>query len=68
MKILILKFKTIGDVLLITPLIDNLNYYYPTARIDVAVNHGTEEMLTLNPKINHIWTYDRKKNSKQEVF
>ena len=32
------------------------------------MNHGTEEMLTLNPKINHIWAYDRKKIQSKKFF
>ena len=61
MKILILKFKTIGDVLLITPLIRNLKTYYPKSFIDVAVNSGTEDMLTLNKNISNIFVYPRER-------
>ena len=68
MKILVLKFKTIGDVLLITPLIRNLKYFYSNPLIDVAVNFGTEEMLTLNPNINKILVYNRKKIKNIPVF
>ena len=59
MKILLLKYRNIGDVILITPLIENLKSYYSNAVIDVSVNKGTEEMLSLNPRINRIFTYDR---------
>ena len=59
MKILLLKFRNIGDVLLTTPLINNLKNYYPDAKIDCSVNKGTEGMLTLNPHLNKIITYDR---------
>jgi heptosyltransferase-3 len=59
MKILLLKYRNIGDVLLITPLIENLRVFYPNANIDVSVNKGTESMLTLNPNLNKVITYDR---------
>jgi heptosyltransferase III len=59
MKILILKFRNIGDVLLSTPLIKNLKIFYPDAQIDFSLNKGTESMLTLNPNINKINIYDR---------
>ena len=59
MKILIIKFLHIGDVLLMTPLLKNLKLHYPDIVIDVAVNKGTEEMLTGNPSINTIHVYDR---------
>lgn len=59
MKILILKFRNIGDVLLITPLLSNLTQRYPNSQIDVAVNKGTEPMLSLNPNIHKLIVYDR---------
>ncbi len=59
MKILILKFRNIGDVLLITPLLSNLKQNYPKSQIDVAVNKGTEPMVSLNPNIDKLFIYDR---------
>jgi len=59
MKILVIKFRNIGDVLLTTPLIKNLRLNYPDAQIDVLVNKGTESMLTFNPNIDNIFTYNR---------
>lgn len=64
-NILIMKFRNIGDVLLISPLIKNLKLNFPDAKIDIALNKGTEEMVSLNPDINNILIYDREtiKNS-----
>ncbi len=59
MKILIIKFRNIGDVLLITPLVSNLKAYYEETQIDVAVNHHTEPMINLNPNINKVIIYER---------
>jgi heptosyltransferase III len=59
MKILLVKFRNIGDVLLTTPLIANLKNNFPDAQIDFSVNKGTESMLTLNPNLNDIFVYDR---------
>ena len=59
MKILILKFRNIGDVLLTTPLLSNLKQYYPESQIDMGVNKGTESMVSLNPNINKLFIYDR---------
>lgn len=67
-RILVIKFRNIGDVLLITPLIRNLKLNYPNALIDVAVNKGTEEMITLNPNINDIIIYDRSKIKSLNIF
>ena len=60
MKILLVKFRNIGDVLLVTPLVSNLKAYYNDAQIDIAVNRYTEPMINLNPKINKVIIYDRK--------
>ncbi len=65
-KILIMKFRNIGDVLLITPLISNLKRNFPDALIDVALNKGTQEMITLNPHVNEVIIYDREKIKAQK--
>jgi len=42
MKILISKFRSIGDVILLSPLITNLKSNYPEAKVDLIINKGTE--------------------------
>ena len=59
MKILILKVQTIGDTLLTSPLMSNLKAYYPDAMIDVMVNEGTQQMLSLNTTVNRVFEYKR---------
>ncbi|MCH9646138.1 MAG: glycosyltransferase family 9 protein [Proteobacteria bacterium] len=59
MRILILKVQTIGDTLLTTPLISNLYRYYDNPVIDVMVNEGTEQMLTLNNNVREVIQYKR---------
>ena len=70
MKILLLKFRNIGDVLLITLLVNNLKADYKDAQIDVAVNHHTDPMINLNPNINKVIIYDREsvKRNIQEKY
>ena len=58
----------IGDVLLITPLLKNLKYHFPEAKIDVALNKGTEEMVTENPNVNQLHIYDRAKIKNLSLF
>jgi heptosyltransferase-3 len=59
MKILITKFRSVGDVLLLTPLIRNLKSGYPDSEIDLMVNKGTEVLISHNPDINRIILHDR---------
>lgn len=63
MKILVIKFRNIGDVLLTTPLISNLKYYYPNSCLHFALNDGTQSMLDDNPNIDKIHIYQRKKRN-----
>ncbi len=67
-KVLIMKFRNIGDVLLITPLIKSLKQHFPDALIDVAVNDETKEMVTLNPNIHEIISYNRQKIKSKNIF
>ena len=59
MNILVIKFRNIGDVLLISPLLNNLKHSYPSAKIDVAINQGTEAVLSENPNIDNLIIYQR---------
>ena len=68
MKILLIKFRNIGDVLLSTPLILNLNNIYPESSIDFALNKGCEDMVSNNPNIKNIIVYDRPRIKKLSIF
>lgn len=58
-KILIIKFRHIGDVLLIVPTIRALRETFPDARISVLVNSGTEDVLAGNSLIDELIVFDR---------
>lgn len=68
MKILIIKFRNIGDVLLSTPLVSNLRRYYPSATIDFALNKGCEDMISDNSDIDNIIVYDRPRIKELNLF
>ena len=58
-KILIIKLRHIGDVLLTVPTIRALKENFPDANISALINKGTEEMLCNNPLLDEIIIYDR---------
>ena len=58
-KILVIKLRHIGDVLLSVPVFRALRENFPQAHIAALVNSGTEEVLTGNPLINEIIVFDR---------
>ena len=68
MKILVEKFRLIGDVLLTTPLLENLKHFYPDAQIHFALNRGCEEVLTQNPCVDKIHIYEREKIKNANIF
>ncbi len=68
MRILLIKFRNIGDVLLSTALVSNLRYHYPNATIDFALNEGCEDMVSDNEDINNIIVYDRFRIKKLNLF
>ncbi|MCC6865117.1 MAG: glycosyltransferase family 9 protein [Ignavibacteria bacterium] len=57
-KILVIKPGAIGDVLLSTPVIENLRYHFPHAEINFLTQSYCREVLTENPYLSRILTYD----------
>ncbi len=58
-KILVIKFRHIGDVLLTVPAIRALKETFPGSGISVLVNSGTEDVLAGNPVIDELIVFDR---------
>ena len=58
-KILAIKFRHIGDVLITVPTLRALRETFPYARISMLVNSGTEEVLEDNPVIDEMIVFDR---------
>ncbi|MEM9339418.1 MAG: glycosyltransferase family 9 protein [Bacteroidota bacterium] len=61
-RILIIQTAFIGDVVLATPLIENLYATYPGARIDFLLRKGNENLLQGHPKIANLLIWDKKKD------
>ena len=58
-KILVIKFRHIGDVLLTVPTIRALKETFSDASVSMLVNSGTEDVLSGNPIINELMVFDR---------
>lgn len=58
-KILVIKLRHIGDVLLTTPVFKAIKENFPESYVAVLVNKGTEAVLEKNPYIDQVITYDR---------
>ena len=62
-KILVIKFRNIGDVLLTSPLISTLKNGVPNANIYAAVKAGTEAMLEGHPDLKNLYVLPKKNHS-----
>jgi heptosyltransferase-3 len=58
-KILVIKLRHIGDVLLAVPVFRALKENFPDAHVSALINSGTEEVLSGNPLINEIIIFER---------
>ncbi len=56
MKILIIQLKQLGDVLLSTPLAENIKYFYPKATLHFLTSPKAEEIVKDNPFIDKVLT------------
>ncbi|CCP01192.1 Putative heptosyl III transferase WaaQ (Glycosyl transferase, family 9) [Erwinia amylovora Ea644] len=58
-RILVIKFRHHGDMLLTTPVIRSLKAAWPEAKIDVLLYEETRAMLACHPDIHRIYAIDR---------
>ena len=60
-RILVIKLRFHGDMLLTTPVISTLKQHYPDAKIDVLLYQDTMPILSENPDINMLYGMKNKK-------
>ncbi|PIJ49657.1 putative lipopolysaccharide heptosyltransferase III [Erwinia sp. OLTSP20] len=58
-RVLVIKLRHHGDMLLTTPVINALHQRYPQAKIDVLLYKETQPMLAAHPAINQLLIIDR---------
>lgn len=58
-RILIIKLRHHGDMLLTTPVINTLHQHYPDAEIDMLMYLETRDMLASHPALHQLFTIDR---------
>jgi heptosyltransferase-2 len=63
-KFLIIQTAFLGDIILATPLIENLADKYPDAEIDFLLKKGNESLLQNNPNLNEILVFDKARKLK----
>jgi predicted lipopolysaccharide heptosyltransferase III len=58
-RILVIKLRYLGDVLLSTPVLAALRAAFPKARLSMLVNPGTEAMIAENPHLDEVLIAER---------
>lgn len=61
--ILVCQLRQIGDVLLMTPLLELLKKRYPDAAVHVMTEKKCEPVLEHNPYLDRVWTIDKRELS-----
>ena len=67
-KILVIKPRAIGDVLLSTPVLPNLREAFPQAQMDFLVEKFASEVLLDNPYIDNLIPFDPKTQSSISII
>jgi len=62
-KILVIRLSSIGDIILMTPLLRNLRRHFPNARIDVVTKAVFADLVRHHPGINHLYEVVPEKGS-----
>lgn len=65
-RILVIKMRFHGDMLLTTPVISTLKHHYPDALIDVLLYEDTIPILSENPEIHRLYGLKNKKSTSCE--
>jgi len=66
MKILVIRYRFIGDTILTVPFLRNLRKAYPDAQIDMLVGPVSGEVLTDCPYIDNLIVFDTTRKFKYE--
>lgn len=65
-KILVVRYRFIGDMILTIPFLRNLRYLYPDAQIDMLVSPNSGEVIEDCPYVNNFIYFDTTRKHKYE--
>jgi len=58
-KVLVIQTASIGDVILATPIIENIRQKFPDAAIDILVKKGNETLFDGHPFLHEVLIWDK---------
>lgn len=62
-KILVIRFSSLGDVVLTTALLPNLKAHWPSAEVTVLTRHENASLFDGNPHVNRVFVFNPAKQS-----
>src|SRR2546425_9412424 len=67
-RILVLKLRYVGDVLLTTPVLSRLRESFPKAHLAMLVNPGTDDVVRDHPALDEVLVLERGNLARQWRF
>lgn len=67
MKILIIRFSSIGDIVLCSPIVRGLKNAYPSAELHFLSKQNFTSLLEYNPNIDKVWGLEDYKNTLRDL-
>ncbi len=67
-KILLIQTASIGDVILLTSLMEKLHDKFPNAAIDIVLKSPNEQLFANHPYIRDIWVWNKKNGKYRNLF
>ena len=65
-RILVLKLRYVGDVLLTTPVLSRLRESFPKAHLAMLVNPGTDDVVRDHPALDEVLVLERGNLARQD--
>lgn len=67
-KVLIIQTASIGDVILSTPLLEQLHQSFPMAQIDLLIKQGNDGLFENHPFLNTLWIWEKNRHKYKNLF
>jgi heptosyltransferase-2 len=67
-KILVIQTASIGDVVLVTPILEKLHKFYPNAEIDVCLKKGIEGLFAHHPFLRNVLIWDKSQHKYKHLM
>jgi heptosyltransferase II len=67
-RILIIQTASIGDVILVTPVIEKMHNFYPEAKIDLLIKKGFEDLFMGHPFVQNLWLWEKSHKKYKNLY